>query len=317
MTGASGEGPPSCDGHQTGATRKRVVLKTKAKWIRSLTIVACILVIFVTAACKLGFGTVCSLGLPYLSYVCPLGFLEAALASRSLLPQVWLGIALVLVLVVLLGRFFCAWICPMALLRQVFGVKDVRRAKPIRAVESLKRMLPRPSVSSTATGPAARSGASTPPNNVRYALLAGVLVSSFIFGFPVFCLVCPVGLFFGALFAVSRLLSLQQPSLELLILPALLCVELFAFKSWCRSICPLGALFSLAGTLNRFFRPTVNADACLTGRGYKCQACKTVCPAGINLLDQNKVLALASCTKCRECSDRCPVKAIRFPFRAR
>jgi ferredoxin-type protein NapH len=145
----------------------------------------------------------------------------------------------------------------------------------------------------------------------RYAVLAGALASSLLFGFPVFCLVCPVGLFFGTVFAVSRLFISQQPSLELLLFPALLGVELLVLKSWCHSICPLGALLSMVSRLNLFVRPAVKREVCLTSQGINCRACLRVCPEGIHLPDATDGLAPYDCTKCLECYERCPTKAIR------
>ncbi|MBI4787250.1 MAG: 4Fe-4S binding protein [Chloroflexi bacterium] len=149
-----------------------------------------------------------------------------------------------------------------------------------------------------------------------YAVLGGVLLASFIFRFPVFCFFCPIGLFFGALYAVFRLLSPDPLSVELVLFPAMLALELWVLKSWCRTICPLGALLSIVGSFNRFLRPVVNKDKCLVAKGVNCQACRRVCPEGIDLTRKRRILSANSCTKCLACSDRCPAKAIKFPLHA-
>lgn len=262
----------------------------KIKTVRVITALIVILVTLLGAACKAGYGTICSFGAGRISFTCPLGFLQMVLASRKLLPQLWLSVVLVLLSIVILGRFFCAWICPAALLRDVFRGKGASKSRKEKREQK----------------------GTTWASYSRYAVLGGALLSSFLFGFPVFCAVCPIGLFFGSLFAVNRLFFAQQPSLELLLFPALLALELFVLKSWCRSICPLGALLSIIGSLNRFFRPTIRKDKCLAAQGAHCRVCEKACPEEIDLLNDSADSSLSDCTKCLECYEKCPVKAIKL-----
>ena len=256
----------------------------------------------------------CSLGTSWATLTCPLGFLELALAARDPLPQLWLSVALVLLSILILGRFFCAWVCPTALLRTVFGRpaaagpdKNNREGNGSRTVQSYVAS----SSTDGVTSPQPPKGTDWTSYS-RYAVLGGTLVSSFLFGFPVFCLVCPIGLFFGSLFALSRLLSVMQPSYELLLFPVLLGIELIALRSWCRTICPLGALLSILSGFNRVLRPAVRADACLEAQGVSCRVCEKACPEGINLVRDNAHSSLSDCTKCLECYEKCPAKAIEF-----
>jgi ferredoxin-type protein NapH len=99
---------------------------------------------------------------------------------------------------------------------------------------------------------------------------------------------------------------------ELVLFPALLGLELFALKSWCRSFCPLGAFLSIIGSLNRFFRPAIKQETCLASKGTNCQACRNACPEGIDLRNQKGVLFPTSCTKCLECYEKCPARAIKI-----
>lgn len=238
------------------------------------------------------YGGLDSLRIGDVWFTCPLGFLERSLAARELLPE-WQSALLVLGIAVLLGRIFCAWFCPTVLLRRVFRLK--RDLNPLRQATPSSHH-----INWSAYGP--------------YAVLVGTLVASFILRFPVFCFFCPVGLFFGAVYAVLKLFTPFPFSVELIVFPALLALELWGLRSWCRSFCPLGALLSLAGSFNRLFVPTVDANKCLLEKGVNCQACQRVCPEGIDLARPKPVLLPNSCTKCMECSDRCPVKAIHFPI---
>jgi ferredoxin-type protein NapH len=286
-------------------------MMTKMRALRLATASAAALIVVSGVAGELRYGGLCSLNLWIISVTdsigfwlrsvglwrlsidvtCPLGYLERSLAARELLPE-WPYVLLVLLSVIVLGRVFCAWLCPAVLSRRVFIGKKLPP----------KRKAP----SSTITWTSYSS----------YAVLGGVLVASYVFRFPVFCFFCPVGLFFGSLYALIRVFSPNTPGLELVVFPLMLGVELWGLKSWCRSFCPLGALLSIVGNLNPFFVPTITKNKCLGQKGINCQVCERACPEGIDLDNDSRRFDPHSCTKCFECSDRCPLKGIKFPLRA-
>jgi ferredoxin-type protein NapH len=282
--------------------------------LRVATAALVILVILLGAIYKTGIGTICSLGASGVSFTCPLGYLQIALASRQALPQLWLSVGLVLLSIIVLGRFFCAWICPVAFLRDVFGAKGALNSTRERRRGKDHATIPLRASSSSNPGGARKLSwkGATWSSYSRYAILGGTLLASFLLGFPVFCAVCPIGLFFGSLFAVNRLVFAKQPSMELLLFPLLLGLELVALRSWCRSICPLGTLLSIVSNLNRFFRPTVNKDTCLALHGTHSRVCQQVCPEGIDLLKESGGFSPGNCTKCLECYEKCPQEAIKL-----
>jgi ferredoxin-type protein NapH len=263
---------------------------TKIGKVRIVTASLVIVVVVSGVVGKFNYGGICSLDVGQILATCPLGFLERFLASRALLPQWWFSVVLVVLSVILLGRVFCAWICPASLPRGVFGSRG--------ELESKRKVAPKRAIWASYSS---------------YAVLGGTLVSSFLFGFPVFCFFCPIGLFFGLLFAMARLFSPDPLSLELLLFPVLLGLELWVLrKAWCRSICPLGALLSIVGSFNRFLLPTVRKDKCLTAKGVNCRVCERVCPEGIDPASIGKSLSPNSCTKCLECYEKCPARAIEI-----
>jgi ferredoxin-type protein NapH len=261
---------------------------TKIKIVRIVTASLGILVVGSGVVGQLRYEGICTIGTWEIWATCPLGYLERSLASREFLPQ-WPSVALVVISVILLGRVFCAWICPSVLLRRVFG--DEVGSKPKREA-ALK-------------GPIWASYSS-------YAVLGGVLLASYLFRFPVFCLFCPIGLFFGAVYAGIRFLSLDSPGLELVLFPAMLVLELWLLRSWCRTICPVGALLSIAGSLNRFLLPALRKEKCLGSNGTGCGACARACPEGIDLANLRGGFVPNSCTKCLECYEKCPKGAIEI-----
>lgn len=220
------------------------------------------------------------------------GAVEAAIASRTIVPPLLIGLVIVAVLVALAGRAFCAWGCPVPLLRRVFGIKERKADKPT---------------------PAERDGA----NDSRNWVLGATVLTTAAFGFPVFCLICPVGLSVATFIALWRLLQFSEATLSLVVFPVILVAEIVLLRKWCHRFCPLGALLGLMARLNRTFRPTVAAESCLHCSGASCSRCADVCPEGIDLHHPEASVSLAECTKCGECRDACPAHAISFPLLAR
>lgn len=293
--------------------------KIRAARLRGLTILAVTILVVVGLVFQSGTGNVSAFGVKAISAVCPLGSIEAMLASRTLLPTALISLVVVVLIAVALGRVFCAWICPMPVMRRWFGRSrngngngngngsEIAAVAPSAPTEAdIREFTPhaeRPSRVKVDT---------------RHWVLGGALLSTAIFGFPVFCLICPIGLTFGTLAALWRLLDFNEPSWSLLVFPVVLGLELVVFRKWCSRICPLGALMSLMSSLNVFVRPKVDEKACLrTSKGVDCKACKKACYEEIDLHHAEESKPLSECTKCRDCADACPVHAISFPFFAK
>lgn len=267
----------------------------RIRTIRFTARTAILAVIVLAGAARLGLGT-CSLGVGEWTIMCPLGYLQLSLANRSLMPGLLISAGVVGLAAVLLGRSFCGWACPAGLIRTVFK-RDRANGQAVPAVR-------------------AETGGTELPRWTSYAVLGGTLASSFAFGFPVFCAICPVGLTFGLLFAIVRLVETRQPGIELLIIPAVLAVELLVLRRWCRSLCPLGALLGLLGSRSRVLLPLVNGSKCLSAQGASCHACAKACPEGIDPRMGDAVTLQQGCTRCLECVSTCPTGAVSLPVAA-
>ena len=313
-------------------------------------------------AFKTGIGTLCNLGFGAISAICPLGALETALAGRSFPLRTLISLGVVVVIVAVLGRFFCAWVCPAPFFRGWIPARIFHRVSTEGAQSCMStalRLFGRPympslpsrrapcihaSLRPLVTKPYEISGLGdikpasdpVPPNEIhnhtiaaweehpkqgrfpldsRYYILGGALLSSAIFGFPVFCLVCPVGLILASFIGAWRLFQYNEPSWMLLVFPAIFLLEIAICRKWCRKICPLGALLSLLSGLNYLFRPSVNRDVCRrASQSMECALCAGVCEEDIDLHNREKSRPLSECTKCRECADICPAGAISFPL---
>ncbi|MDO5530897.1 FAD-dependent oxidoreductase [Sutterella sp.] len=299
-----------------------------------------------------GWGTLSSFGWRDIAAVCPLGGLEAMLAERTLIPRALIGILAVAVVCALLGRVFCGWLCPVPLTKRLFGSKDdSAEIKPAasalspaaphvpsasdqtNAALSAEAAVPHVDAAPAAEAPAsgekpacgAAAAAGTAARRLEdagpFAVLAGALASSAIFGFPVFCLVCPVGLTFALVIALWRLFEFNELTWSIGFFVVFLVLELFVLRRWCHRFCPLGAMMTLlarANTALGLFRPTVAQSKCLRcSKGLDCRVCESVCPEGIDVKGLNSGMLSSRCTKCRVCADACPSHAIHFPALAK
>ena len=147
-------------------------------------------------------------------------------------------------------------------------------------------------------------------------MLGGALLSTAVFGFPVFCLVCPIGLTFATVLVVWRLFAAGDMTWSVVLIPLLLVVELVFLRKWCTRFCPMAGLMNLVSRFSKTWRPVIDESKCLeTVNGAPCSKCAIACEADINLRHPDfGERTLADCARCRACVDACPAKAVSMPF---
>ena len=298
----------------------------KLKTLRTIVPLAVLALAGVGYVLHVGFGDLSALGWGSISVLCPLGALGTMLASKTMVPHVVVSLVIALVAIVLLGRAFCGWICPVPVvskLRSAFSRPD----KDGKGKDAAAAAAPAPAAELTEKEKALLKGAckshgcagAAAPNNSRNLVLGSALLSAAIFGFPVFCLVCPIGLTFATILLLVNLFAQGDVTWSLIVVPAILIAEVLLFKKWCHKLCPLSAFMSLIAKLNRTFKPIIDNAKCLeTAQGKKCGACGRACEEGIDPRHPElSEAAWSECTKCRSCVDACPANAISMPLIAK
>ena len=217
---------------------------------------------------------------------CPLGSIQNALASSGHRAG-WYVMGIILLFGVILGRTICGWLCPLGLIQELLHkipTYKIRKSRITRALSWLKYVL------------LAVFVVAIP---LWYGLKHDIPV-------PGFCkYICPAGTFEGAigllsnpnntgLFGMLGILFTRKFTIMLII--GLACV--FCYRSFCRFICPLGAIY---GLFNRFCLVGVRVDE---DRCNGCGACVRGCGMDVRHVGDHE------CIHCARCMDGCAQKAI-------
>lgn len=142
-----------------------------------------------------------------------------------------------------------------------------------------------------------------------------VILAVFVIALPViklepgFCkYICPAGTLEGGIPLMIRNEQLRTMagvlfSWKMILLIVILAACIFCYRSFCRFLCPLGAIYSFFNHVS-FFGIGVDGSRC-TG----CDKCVNTCR-----MDVKKVCD-GECIQCGECIKTCPVQAIAFRYK--
>lgn len=241
----------------------------------------------------------------------PLLALSALLAKKEIIPRA-LWSLIIIAATLLIGRFFCGYICPLGVTidlgyflfwRKKSG-SNLANELIWRRVKFFLLFI----VLSAALGGLTISALIDPlPLLTRiYTFTFYPLVITFLnFSLD---LLRPLKKIIG--WSGWQHLHYPQPVyymslITFLILGLIIFLNRSASRFWCRYLCPLGALLSLVSPLGLFKRQVnLNCTAC--------QKCQKACPMGAVASDPRKT-HWGECIQCRTCAQICPEKAITFP----
>lgn len=231
----------------------------------------------------------------------------------------------IILLSVLIGKFFCGWICPFGLYMDL--ITRIRKALKIehrnlsdRFNEKFHQLgyviLALIIILSVIFGSQAIAGAQLVPGTEK-----GGFVNNY-FSAP-FCQVCPmkplclllessVGLMKPEWLVESTTgqfyqLGFYLTSLNLFILGVVTVAAFFYRRAWCR-ICPLGALIALFNRFPPFKRLSgIRLDK-VEEKCTKCGVCKRVCPTQVTEVYEKNGgdVTTSRCLLCMRCVEMCP-----------
>ena len=275
-----------------------------------------------------GLGTLSAIGWGDVSVLCPVGALGTMIASKTIVPRAVVSLLLTVIAILIIGRAGCGWMCPIPVwgrLRDAFRPQNSSKSKKKDDKDEQKEDEHKAADTSALTpaeqkllkkgckGSCETHLDDVGPSNSRYIVLVGALASAAIFGFPVFCFICPIGLSFALVFALIMLFGTGDVTWSVVFIPVLLLLEATVFRKWCTHICPVSALLSLISKANRTLRPTIDDSKCLeTSRGAKCGRCSAVCHQHIDPRHPELGISMTECTRCMACVEACPGKAIKI-----
>jgi MauM/NapG family ferredoxin protein len=246
----------------------------------------------------------------------PLIMLFNSLSARTLIPGIGLSILMVLATIVF-GRFFCGWICPLGASIDLIG--SLRKNK--RSLAEVKNIK---------------------ISGLKYIVLSAIAVSS-LFGIQIAWLFDPMvimGRFVSInliptltlainniFIALLKSSSIDNPvydlyrtlkesilgirtsyfsnaSVVLLLFFIIVSSSLMLPRLWCRAICPLGAIYSIASRFSILRR--------ITERCSFCGRCKELCRMGA--IKEDSSCRMGECILCMDCLYDCPQQKTRFSF---
>ncbi len=240
----------------------------------------------------------------------PLLGLSAVLAGRAPVARALWGLVLIGA-TILIGRFFCAYVCPLGAILDFLDPVLFRRTKR-RTLEADAKLRNVKYVTLILFSAAALAGTS-----LVYLLdPISLLTRTYTFGlFPPF--VGVVNLLLDTVRPLAEAMrwmtvatmSYRQPVyymsvITLLIFAGIVALGRLAPRFWCRYLCPLGALLSLFSPLGRL-RRTVGPEC------PACGLCQDACPMGA--AEDEGGTRPGECIQCRACVAACPQDLIAFP----
>jgi len=233
-------------------------------------------------------GTFYSMDIGDAAIADPLAVFQSMLASGVINIYMLGSLVIPILLMAILGRVWCSWFCPYYLFTEWIEWGKSKLGIDLKKPEYTEFYPQKAS-------------------KVRFIfLLVGLFVMAII-GVPVLNLISAPGIISSQALVIVKF---GYVTFELAIVFAILFMELFYYRYWCRLFCPTGTFLSLF----RFKRGmTVNK---LVDNCSDCKNCIKSCPAVVNPMTEGASL---HCHNCGDCIDACPDnkkrKTLKFTFK--
>jgi MauM/NapG family ferredoxin protein len=246
----------------------------------------------------------------------PLLALIILIASRAFL-KVFLWALIPVIFTILFGRYVCGWVCPLGAVLQFFSFlfKKAKLHTPSCAGNRLLYLKYAILAAILAASAFALdlAGYLDPLAFLGRSLVVAVLPAVAITGGAAASDLQGVGMtaLGNSLDAAIKNLAINQTFHQALIVGfvflAVVILNLYRERFWCRYLCPAGALFAILARWN-LVKVRVDGDACL-----KCKVCTLYCQTQAAPFP-NKDWQSGECVYCYSCASQCPAAAITFPL---
>ncbi len=226
---------------------------------------------------------------------CPIGSIQNSLASLKFnlsIASYQFGLYIIGVLGVvgsLVGRMPCGWLCPFGLLQEALYKIPSRKFHIPRFLSYGRYVV-----------------------LVLFVFLLPLLVlDQYGFGQTWFCkLICPAGTLEAGIPLVILNEGIRNQvgllfSWKVFVLILFLVWMVFSQRPFCRTTCPLGAIFGLFNKVS-LFRMAVDDDKCT-----ECNTCYENCPVELKIYKSSNS---PDCVRCLKCVKSCEYGAIEYEF---
>jgi len=256
---------------------------------------------------------------------CPIGMMGRSLAVLEF--PVVVAVSL-LVIGVIMGRFMCGWVCPLGFLQDLLHKIPLPKVELPRFAPYVKYAVLFLSVMAVplwfALGPApdAPEGAGAALSAEERELLSEEEALAFEEAFMIeepphvhnpyfFCKLCPtaaIQVVIPAMVSEGGVYFDRGRIIRFSILAAVLVLATLNHRSFCKVLCPIGALIALTNKLT-FHRIKLDPDTCIS-----CKKCNKKCPMDVPVMQSQEhgrsVNRHAECIGCLTCEEVCPTRAI-------
>jgi polyferredoxin len=192
------------------------------------------------------------------------------------------------IVLIVLGKGFCGWICPFGGLPEAMITGKKERWQ----LNFLKKKIVKPS------GFTYYTGLKEWVINLKHGILLAIIVLFFFLPFAIINIITPV--------LWLKNIPVFWTIIGILVVFAMVLPFMTKRKWWCISICPVGAAFSLLNKIS-LFRVKIDPEKCI-----KCLDCVQECPLYAITADavRGEGEPNAQCVRCGRCIEVCPEAAI-------
>lgn len=220
---------------------------------------------------------------------CPIGAMQS-IAKSPKMSFSFYAVGIILAFGVVLGRAVCGYLCPFGLLQELIGMIPVPKFRIKKIFRYLKYVV----------------------LGVFVLLLPAVVSGVAGVGMPWFCeYICPAGTLEGGIALTLGNAALRATigwvfwlKFGILIAITLLC--LFCHRFFCKTLCPLGAIYGLLNKIS-LYHLHLEKEKCVG-----CGKCSAACKMD---LDPSKELRSTECILCGKCTTVCPSNALRMSWK--